>query len=43
MKSRKILFLLLAGTITATVLDVHAQAAEYQPQKFAPYAISADH
>ena len=43
MKSRKILFLLLAGTITATVLAVPAQAAEYQPQKFAPYAISADH
>ena len=43
MKNRKILSLLLAGTMTAALLAVPAQAAEQQPQTPAPYAISADH
>ena len=41
MKSKKILSLLLAGTMTAALLAVPAQAAEApQPE---PYTISADH
>ena len=41
MKSRKIVSLLLAGTMTAALLAVPAQAAEApQPE---PYTISADH
>jgi hypothetical protein len=40
MKDRKILSLLLAGTMTATLLAAPAQAAEQQPQTPAPYAIS---
>lgn len=43
MKSKKIVFLLLAGTMTAALLAVPAQAAEYRPQTPEPYAISADH
>ena len=43
MKNRKILSLLLAGTMAAALLAVPAQAAEQQPQTPAPYAISADH
>ena len=40
MKDRKILSLLLPGTMTATLLAAPAQAAEQQPQTPAPYAIS---
>ena len=43
MKNRKILSLLLAGTMTAALLAVPAQAAERQLQTPVPYAISADH
>ncbi len=43
MKSKKIVSLLLAGTMTAALLAAPAQAAEYQPQTPEPYAISADH
>ena len=43
MKNRKILSLLLAGTMTAALLAVPAHAAEQQPQTPVPYAISADH
>ena len=43
MKSKKILSLLLTGAMTAALLAVPAQAAEYQPQTPAPYAISVDH
>ena len=43
MKSKKIVSLLLAGTMAAALLAVPAQAAEQQPQTPAPYAISADH
>ena len=43
MKNRKILSLLLAGTMAAALLTTPAQAAEQQPQTPAPYAISADH
>ena len=43
MKNRKTLSLLLAVTMAAALLAAPAQAAEYQPQMPAPYAISADH
>ena len=43
MKNRKTLSLLLVETMTAALLTTPAQAAEYQPQTPAPYAISADH
>ena len=43
MKNRTVLSLLLAGTMTAALLAIPAQAAEQQPQTPAPYAISADH
>ena len=43
MKNRKILSLLLAGTMAAALLAVPAQAAEQQPQTPAPYVISTDH
>ena len=43
MKNRKTLSLLLAGTMTATLLAVPALEAEYRPQTPEPYTISADH
>ena len=43
MKNRKTLSLLLVETMTAALLTTPAQAAEYQPQTPAHYAISADH
>ncbi len=43
MKSKKIVSLLLTGAMTAALLAVPAQAAEYRPQTPAPYAISANH
>ena len=42
-ENRKTLSQLLAVTMAAALLAVPAQAAEYQPQTPAPYAISADH
>jgi len=43
MKSKKIVSLLLTGAMTAALLAVPAQAAEYRPQTPEPYTISADY
>lgn len=43
MKNRKMLSLLLAGTMTAALLAVPAQAAEAPAPQPKPYTISADH
>lgn len=43
MKRKKIVSLLLAGTMNAALLTVPAQAAEYRLQTPEPYAISAEH
>lgn len=43
MKSKKIVSLLLAGTMTAALLAVPAQAAEAPTPQPEPYTISADH